>query len=225
MIKVLIVEDDPMVAELNKRYVEQIEGFEIIDILHNGEEALKKLKSQKIDLMILDIYMPKLNGLELLEEMRKSNVMTDVILVTAAREANSIDEALKLGAVDYLIKPFDKERFQKALSNYITRYKILHNNGVFSQEDIDKITNVREDNKENEIQKGLHIKTLDRIREFISLNKDRYLTSEEIAEKTKFSRVTIRRYLEYLESVGEIKTEIEYGSVGRPSILYKYNKR
>ncbi|MGB7606688.1 MAG: response regulator, partial [Lutisporaceae bacterium] len=126
MIKVLIVDDDPMVAELNRRYVKSVPGFEVAAVLFNGEDALELLKSKRIELLILDIYMPKLDGISLLEEMRKNLIKTDVILVTAAREANEIDKALKLGAVDYLIKPFDGERVKKSLNNYLKRYNLMH---------------------------------------------------------------------------------------------------
>ncbi|MDF2592229.1 MAG: hypothetical protein K0S75_1695 [Clostridia bacterium] len=126
MINVLIVDDDPMVAELNKRYVENVPNFKVVAVLYNGEDALKLLKSKKIELLILDIYMPKLDGISLLEEMRKNLLKTDVILVTAATEVNEIDKALKLGAVDYLIKPFDGDRIRKSLNNYLKRYNLLH---------------------------------------------------------------------------------------------------
>ncbi|MDK2919051.1 MAG: two-component system, CitB family, response regulator DctR [Candidatus Petromonas sp.] len=224
MIKVLIVEDDPMVAHLNKKYVENVEGYQVVDIANNGEKALKLLRTNKIDLVVLDVYMPKLDGISLLKEMRKRFFMTDVILVTAAKEADNIDSVLKLGAVDYLIKPFEYERLKKALDSYKIRYNLLRNNTPINQEDIDKITkqNVMEVSKDK-LEKGLHNKTLERIRNFMRANRECFYSAEEIAKKMDLSRVTIRRYLEYLTSIGEIILEIEYGSVGRPTHLYKYN--
>lgn len=221
MIKVLIVDDDPMVAELNRRYVESVSGFEVAAVLFNGEDALKLLKSKRIELLILDIYMPKLDGISLLEQMRKNLIKTDVILVTAAREANEIDKALKLGAVDYLIKPFDGERVRKSLNNYLKRYNLIHGKDTFNQEDIDKLTNMTKDSNENEIEKGIHKDTLRRVRMFMTNNKEHFLTSEEVAESMGLSKVTVRRYLEFLVANDTVETKIEYGSVGRPCYLYR----
>jgi two-component system CitB family response regulator/two-component system response regulator DctR len=225
MINVLIVDDDPMVAELNKRYVESIANFKVVAVVYNGEDALKILKSKKIELLILDIYMPKLDGISLLEEMRKNFLKTDVILVTAATEVNEIDKALKLGAVDYLIKPFDGDRIRKSLSNYFKRYNLIHGKETFKQEDIDRITNIAKSIGEQEVEKGLHKDTLRRIRDFMAKNHDLFLTSEEVSERMGLSKVTVRRYLEFLAANEEIITEIEYGSIGRPCHLYKSIKR
>ncbi len=224
MIKVLIVEDDPMVAELNKRYVESLTGFKVISVVSNGEDALGLLQSTEIDLLILDIYMPKMNGISLMEKMRTNFINTDVILVTAAKEAKEIDEALKLGAVDYLIKPFDKNRIKKSLNNYLARYKLLHGKDTFRQEDIDKITNSNAYCDDTELEKGVHKNTLRIIWNFIG-NRNIFLTSEEVAEGTGLSRVTVRRYLDYLVTKGDVVSKVEYGSIGRPSYLYKSVKK
>jgi response regulator of citrate/malate metabolism len=224
MISVIIVEDDILVAELNKSYVENVQGFKVEKVFNNGEEALTYLTANEVDLMLLDVYMPKLNGIELLESIRKKGIMTDVILVTAAREANNIDKVLKLGAIDYLIKPFVYERIKKSLEGYVLRYNLMHDKSVFKQEEIDQITNNRFTNNFNDLQKGLNAKTLERIYEFMKKNSDTIYTSELVAEKTKMSRVTTRKYLDYLVSEGKVKTDIEYKDVGRPLTLYKYNK-
>ncbi len=63
MIKVIIVEDDPMVAELNKRYIELVEGFEVQAVLHSADAALQMLDTCAVDLVLLDIFMPGMNGM------------------------------------------------------------------------------------------------------------------------------------------------------------------
>lgn len=223
MIKVLVVEDDPMVAYLNKRYVDSVGGFSVVKSAGDGEEALGILEQEAIDLVILDIYMPKTDGLALLEEIRKRFLHTDVILVTAAKELEVIDKALKLGAVDYLIKPFKFERLKDALEKYRKRYKFFAEDGPVSQEDIDRLTKGRGKSAalRTGLPKGLHEKTLARIRRKLEENRTAFLNADEIAEKAGISRVTARRYLEYLESIGAIECEIEYGSVGRPSYVYR----
>ncbi|KGG81283.1 hypothetical protein Y919_01275 [Caloranaerobacter azorensis H53214] len=222
MIKVLIVEDDPMVAELNKRYVESVDGFSVVGIVSNGEEAMNFCRKNEVDLIILDIYMPKVDGINFLKEIRRRFMMIDVILVTASRETQNIDAALKLGAVDYLIKPFEYERLKKALENYADRCRVLQSSKPVKQEEIDAITKVCKMHENNNLKKGLHKKTLQRIRDFMKKHHNEYLTAEIIAEDIALSKVTVRRYLEYMESIGEVEIEVEYGSVGRPSHLYKY---
>lgn len=222
MINVLIVEDDPMVAQLNKRYVQSVEGFNVVGEASNGDEAFNYCRKFKVDLIILDIYMPKTDGISILKELRKRFMMIDVILVTASKESQNIDAALKLGAVDYLIKPFEYARLKKSLENYKNRYKLLQNTETVKQEDLDEITKRFGTNRDNELIKGLHEKTLDRIRVYMRDNPGVYFSSEVIAKKMALSKVTVRRYLEYLESIGEVKLEVEYGTIGRPSHLYKY---
>lgn len=224
MINLLIVEDDPMVAELNRRYVSTIDGYRVIGIARNGEEAMSKLESSKIDLLLLDMYMPKTNGLELLKEIRNNQMMVDVIMVTAAKETDSIDELFKLGVVDYLIKPFSYERLKNSLENYKSRFLLLNSKQEITQEDIDRITTIQTQEMSASLQKGLHKNTLARIRSYMQSKQNQQITSNELAESLQVSAVTIRRYLEYLVAIGEVRLEIEYGSIGRPSYLYRYKE-
>jgi response regulator of citrate/malate metabolism len=220
MIKVLIVEDDPMVAYLNEKYVSVFPEFEIIDKVGNGEEALKVLKNKKCDLVILDVYMPKMDGLEVLRQIRREFIKVDVIFITAAKEHEVIDRALKLGAIDYLVKPFEFERLKESLKNYLARHEVMRNKGIINQKDIDFLTKVDTSIK-HELPKGLQERTLKKIMDVLGNNKDTYLSADEVAELAGISRVTVRRYLEYQESVGVLECETKYGTVGRPSYVYK----
>ncbi len=224
MIRVLVVEDDPMLAELNKRFVDKIDGFKVECVANNGEDAIKKIDDSKIDLVILDIYMPKVDGMEVFRTVRNKNKNIDFILVTAANDTDKINEALKLGAVDYLVKPFEFERLEKSLLNYKDRKNLLVKRPFVEQKEIDKLfmQSYKEDN-EKDLKKGLHKFTLNRIMIFIKENKDELLSIEVISENMGMSKVTIRRYLDYLDEIGSVDKKIEYGSRGRPSYLYKYN--
>jgi len=222
MIKVLIVEDDPMVSELNSRYVKKIEGFDVVGIARDGEEALSKIKELRPQLIILDIYMPKISGIKLLKEIRKQNIRVDAILVTAARDVESIDEILKLGAVDYLVKPFEFQRFKLALDGYKERITTLSAKERISQKDIDLIT-IHGKNKERylDTDKGIYKRTMDSIIAYLK-EQDANLSAVDIANNLGVSRVTARRYLEYLADIGEVEVEISYGTIGRPQHLYRY---
>ena len=128
MINVLVVEDDPMVAQLHEHYLSQIKGFNLSDVANNGDMALKLLSKKSYDLLILDIFMPTMDGLQLLAKIREYGFDVDVIIVSAANDKDKIKQALRLGAVDYIIKPFEFERLNLALNNYLKRYHIVCNN-------------------------------------------------------------------------------------------------
>lgn len=223
MIQVLVVEDDLMLAELNRRFIESIEGFRVVAVANDGEKALEILKVEEVDLIILDIYIPKINGMDVFRKLREEKNYIDVILVTASNDADSISEALKLGAVDYLVKPFEFERMKKSLVNYKNRSKLLLKKPFVNQSELDKIfIGEYEEKDESSIRKGLNQMTLNRVVNFLSKNKGAYLSSEHISESLSMSKVTIRRYLEYLEETGKVVKKIDYGTRGRPSYLYKY---
>lgn len=92
MIKVLIVEDDPMVAEFNKRYLKEINGFSLSGIVHNVRDAKEFLNKEQVNLILLDVYMPGANGLELLHFIREQKMAVDVILITAAADTEKFKQ-------------------------------------------------------------------------------------------------------------------------------------
>ncbi|AIF50937.1 response regulator [Pelosinus sp. UFO1] len=223
MIKVLVVEDDPMVAELNRRYIERIEDFTFCGIVKNGEEALAVLNEKNIDLVLLDIFMPNMNGLELLAKIRQQNVSVDVIVVSAARENQSIQTALRNGAVDYLIKPFEFERFQAALIAFKKRLQAIRGETGLSQKDLDQQIFAKIPHKDIELPKGLDRNTIKRVWGHI-LERQEEFTAEEMAQYVGLSPVSIRKYLKYFQSMDLLHVEISYGSVGRPVYRYRCNR-
>lgn len=220
MIKVLIVDDDPMVGDINKRYVESVEGYEVLGIAKNGFEALKILDRKDVGLAIVDIYMPDMDGLTLIREIRKKQIKTDIIIVTASDDREDIDTALKYGAVDYLIKPFKYERLVDTLNKFKERNNAFNREDSMRQDEIDKLIKKKETVKD--LPKGLHRKTLEKIWKYISDNCQKSeFTAESLSEEIEISSVTVRRYLEYLESTQRINSSIRYGTVGRPKSFYR----
>lgn len=224
MTRVLIVEDDPMVAKINKSYIESVKGFKVVEILKNGEEALKYLDENQVDLIILDVYMPKMDGLEFLKEIRQKEINCYVIMVTAAKEVEKIHDAMQLGVVDYLIKPFEYERLKKALENYNIRSKLLSGKESIDQNDIDSLMMMNFKPSENNLPKGLNRITLDRVLKYVKSNQDKSLTADDIAKGLGVTKATVRRYMNYLEGIGVVKQGAEYGALGRPLFKYKYIK-
>lgn len=220
MIKVLIVEDDPMVAELNRRYLEQIEGFLLTAIARNVSEGLNILEQQEVDLILLDIFMPKMNGLELLHHIRSQKRQIDVIVVSAANDMHTIKEVLRNGAVDYLIKPFEFERLSAALSSYRNQTLFMRNRDVMNQEDLDRRLLGRDQQGQQELAKGLGRNTLNVIWDIVRATQNEPFTTEEMANQVGISRVSMRKYLDFLKQIDVLSMEVNYGTIGRP--VYKY---
>ncbi|MGI6108289.1 MAG: response regulator [Eubacteriaceae bacterium] len=223
MIKTIIVEDDVMVATINREFALRTPGIQISAAFRNGREALDYLKKTDADLVLLDLYMPDYSGLELLAELRRQNIHVDVIMITAANDTEHINEALHLGIVDYLIKPFQYNRFAEAIDKYLIRRKSMTAGSELSQSEIDRLIGpgaARSAEAGCEYKKGIQSKTLDRIRLCLKNHVGSYLTSEEIAAETGLSKVTIRRYMNYLIEQNEIVSRVDYSTGGRPRVEY-----
>ena len=224
MIKTVIVEDDLMVASINQQFALKTPGVNVVATFHNGKDALAFLNKTKVDLLLLDFYMPEITGLELLAKLRNEGNDVDVIMITAANDAVHINDALHLGIVDYLVKPFKYERFSEAMDKYMLRKTVMKKGMKFTQKDIDQLIHLQKpskQSKEMDLQKGLQRQTLDKIRNSLSNHENEYLTSEQIASETELSKVTVRRYMNYLIEQNEITSVVDYSTGGRPSILYK----
>lgn len=226
VINVLIVEDDPMVAEFNKRYLEQVDGFLLVDIANSVKEALDVIEEKNVDLLLLDVFMPGENGLSLLRKVREEKQDIDAILITAASDVEKIQEALRNGAVDYLIKPFEFDRFEQALRTYRDQYVYLKRQRTINQEDLDQILLVKEEDNDQGIlkplPKGLSRKTLVTVLEAVKKQGKAPFSTDVIAEVTEISRVSVRKYLKFLNDIGVIDETLTYG-IGRPLYSYIYN--
>lgn len=110
----LIIDDEPPARELIKAYLEVLPDFEVSGIFDNAIDGFIYLQSNEVDLLFLDIQMPKMSGLELLKALHKK---PEVILTTAFREYAV--EAFELEIFDYLVKPISQERFLKAISKFL----------------------------------------------------------------------------------------------------------
>ena len=186
--------------------------------------ALFWLRSNPVDLIILDVYMPQMNGLELLRMLRAEGVDSDVIMVTSANDAETIEALMRLGVTDYLIKPFGFERFQLALDTFCNRRNAIHDSaqGAFTQNKLDRAllhisTPVHQ--APSAPPKGLQPKTLERIQTYLQENPGGH-TCDDIAGHVELSVVTVRRYVNYLVEQSVISSDMDYNTGGRPCIVY-----
>lgn len=223
MIRVLIVEDDPMVAELNSRYLNLTPEFHLVAVIHDGRMALDFLQNHDVDLILLDIFMPKLDGLALLHQIRTLHSKTDVIMVTAAKNVDSIQTALRLGVIDYIVKPFTLARFQTSLFTYLERTRILNSQYEIDQSLIDK--RIFTDKKDNGmvLPKGIDMNTLKSIQKIIK-NFSVDFSINDLVSLTGLSRISVKKYCNYLEDIHELKSYLFYPPMGRPMKMYRDNR-
>ncbi|MGG7620334.1 response regulator [Bacillus coreaensis] len=226
-IEVLIVEDDLRIAEIQQRYIEQIQGFQVVGIAASYLEARTLIDILKPDLLLLDVYFPDMNGLDLLKETKQLEKHTNVIMITATKELDKVQEAISIGVFDYMIKPVVFDRFKQALQRYQDFHKKLQllgkENTLITQQEVDSLlrkeVEVTSNNDRSYLPKGIDPLTLEKVLEVLG-KVGVGLTAESVAKEIGVSRTTARRYLEHLVSVEKIEADLAYGTVGRPERVY-----
>ena len=232
-ISVVIAEDDRQIAAIQQRFLERIDGFELVGIAHGLEEAEDLIEILQPSLLLLDVQFPTGTGLDLLRKLRAENNNIDVILVTAAREVDTLREALHGGVFDFILKPLVFERLQETLQSYRQHLQKLQTLQSLNQHTVDTIVDTKLPRQQNNqspaepgtvrLPKGIDSLTLDKIRQVLQ-DKDMSLNASEVGEYINASRTTARRYLEYMVSSNELYAEVSYGNVGRPERKYKLNR-
>ena len=220
MIRVIVVEDDPMVAQLNAAYLNGIEGYEVLGTFCNGRDALEFLKKNPVELAVMDVYMPICSGVELLRQMRFTGIRTSVIMITAATEMKVVEEALRLGIEDYIIKPFSYDRLRDAVMRFRDKANLVQTRDRASQAMVDWLLGNQPQEKK-ELPKGLNAKTLEAIQSALDQDRTREHTCESLSAASGLSRVTVRHYLNYLIDTGVLTSAIDYETGGRPRVLYR----
>lgn len=222
MIQIIVVEDDPMVAQLNAAYLGRMEGFEVRGIFPNGQEALDFLRENPVELAVVDMYMPVCSGMELLRQMRFAGIQTAVIMITAATEMKVVEEALRLGIEDYIIKPFSYDRLRDSVLRFRDKTSLVQRSPRASQAVVDRLLgNQPRTRAEKELPKGLNARTLEAIRSVLDRDPEGDHTCESLSAASGLSRVTVRHYLNYLIDTGILTSAIDYETGGRPRVLYR----
>ena len=226
MYRVIIVEDEPEIARGTKRFVEKEADFQVTAIFSNGQEALNYIWLNPVDLIVLDLFMPQMNGKEFLYRLRKEDLHTEVIVVTGNHDAGSIRDVLPFGIVDYLLKPFTAARFAEALERFLQRHQILSAMGGLDQSGIDAAFSCPSQNaeaarlarlKENGLEPGPYqaiLAAMDAV-------PDTSFSAEELASAAGLSKVAVRRYLNIMLESRDIVSGVELGSGTRPVKRYR----
>ncbi|PHR26646.1 MAG: two-component system response regulator [Desulfotalea sp.] len=221
-IQIVIVEDDERIAEIQQIFAEKISGVTVAGIAHTileGEEMLHVLQP---DLVLLDIFFPDGNGLELLWKIRRNYKATDIVLITAAKEKNIFQEALRGGVFDYILKPLSYSRFQNSISRYIEHRKKLREITTIDQRDVDVFLHQEKHGfgHKEELPKGIDPITLQKVTSIMELIDSEGINAQQTGGRLGVSRTTSRRYLEYLVATGLIIADLCYGTPGRPERKY-----
>lgn len=226
---VLVVDDDFMVARVHSGYVERIEGCAVVGVAHTGGDAVRLAARLRPDLVLLDVYLPDVSGIEVLRSLRAgSRDDPSVLVVTAADDPDTVAAALHGGALHYLVKPFD----QSALATQVHRARRIRRDldRVRGQSDIDRLFDagsvpVRAAGGPERMPKGLTTPTADLVAatlRTVTADGDADLSATECAEATALSRVSARRYLEHFVSTGAATVRLRYGGTGRPERRYRW---
>ncbi|WP_050183131.1 response regulator [Domibacillus robiginosus] len=224
-IKVIIVEDDHEAAGIYKQFTDQQPGFEVIATAGSGKQTVDLLKVVQPHLILLDVFLPDTNGIELLKEVRKQYWGIDVILITAANDTETVSQAIRGGAFGYLIKPIMIDKLIATLQEYKQVRKQLYEQKRIDQDKVDQMFRTPQSKSQSVsntalLPKGIDKHTLKLVREKIKLVEES-LNADEFSQLFGISYSTTRRYLEYLVSTGEMEVKVIYGSIGRPERKYK----
>lgn len=225
---VWIIEDDFRVAKIHADYVHNIKGFIVTENLRTGKETIEKLKmtSNLPEIILTDLYIPDVEGSSLVSHIRHHYPSIKIIVISAATELSLIKDILDLGILDYLIKPFEEQRLQRAFQKYLQELRLFQNSKNVTQNDLDGLFYSESNNRivdEEAFVKGIDLHTLQIVKSIFEDLKTQEVTALQLSEFIGSSRSTARRYLEYLVGEQFLQTKLLYGTVGRPERKYVYH--
>jgi len=225
---VLVVEDDFMVASIHRRFVERVPGFRVVGEAHSGADALAAVEALRPDLVLLDVHLPDMSGIEVLRRLRAAGHDLGVVVITAAREADTVRAAAAGGAAHYLVKPFASDDLTARLQEFRRARAALEgldDDGAAGspadiQADIDAVfARAPQATPREPLPKGLSQETADAV--LAALADGAELSATECADAVGVSRVSARRYLEHFATTGRAAVRLNYGTAGRPERRYR----
>ncbi|WP_223269523.1 response regulator [Frigoribacterium sp. ACAM 257] len=221
-VRVLVVDDEPLTAEAHGAYVTRLDGFELVGVLHDGRSALDRLRQPGVDLVLLDLTLPDIHGIQLCRALRAAGSTVDVVAITAVRDVAVVKSAVSLGIVQYLIKPFGFATFAERLTGYLAfRRGLDQGEGQVTQTEVDASLATLRTATTPSLAKGIAPETLAAVVEALR-SRGGALSAGEVATAVAVSRVTARRYLEHLADAGQVDRVPRYGAPGRPEHEYRW---
>jgi len=222
MIRVLVVDDDYLAASIHRSYIERHADFEVVGEAHTGAEALALVEQLRPDLLLLDIYLPDMSGLDLVKRLREdASAPFDVLAVTAAKDVDTLRSAMQQGVIHYLVKPFSYSALHERLERYAALKGRLDRLHQADQHDVDRLFSLLRTESGASLPKGISSPTLSLVLDAVR-EAGQDISAIEVADRAGISRGTARRYLEYLTSLGSLELKLRYGAAGRPEHLYSW---
>jgi response regulator of citrate/malate metabolism len=226
MIRTLVVDDDFMAASVHREFTERVPGFVVVGEATTGAEALELISLLQPDLVLLDVYLPDLSGIEVLRRLRATaQAHVDVIAITSAKDVNVLREAMHLGVVHYIVKPFTFTTLRERLETYATLKTRLDRLERAEQAEIDRLYSLlRTPDSRESLPKGISAPTLAHV---VGILRDagEGLSSAELAARANLSQGIARRYLKFLAGSGMVNLTLRYATAGRPEHIYCWAAR
>ncbi len=222
MINTLIVEDDFRVADIHSAYVSNIPGFQVVGKAHTCAQAYDMIVEKHPDLVLLDLYLPDDHGLNLFSRLQQlpREMRADVFVISAAKDVANVREALQLGAVQYITKPFNKNQLSERLLTYQSAREKLATREEISQDEIDRLSGLlRGPRNGRSSSDAPRSPTASSILKMIEDGK-KPVSANEVSEELGLSRATAQRYLSQMVENGQLELVLRYGSTGRPIHLF-----
>jgi response regulator of citrate/malate metabolism len=221
MIRTLVVDDDYMAASVHRSYTERVHGFEVVGEAHTGRETIELARRLRPDLILLDIYLPDISGLDVIRALREpGSPSVDVIAITSAKDVDTLRRAMQGGVIHYLVKPFFFDTFRERLEKYATLRTRLNRMREADQAEIDRLYGLLRAQGATTLPKGISGPTLSLVLQVVG-ETDIEISAADVADRAGISRGTARRYLEFLASTGSVELSLRYGATGRPEHLYR----
>ncbi|HEV2590884.1 MAG TPA: response regulator [Gaiellaceae bacterium] len=223
MIRTLVVDDDFMAASVHREFTERVPGFEVVGEATTGVDALRSIEALRPDLVLLDVYLPDLSGIEVLRRLRSSaHAHPDVIAITSAKDVNVLREAMHLGVVHYIVKPFTFTMLKERLETYASLKTQLDHLQEAEQPEIDRLYQLlRTRNIHDPLPKGISAPTLAHVVDILR-DSGAGLSSAELAARANLSQGIARRYLRFLADSGTVNLSLRYAAAGRPEHIYRW---
>jgi response regulator of citrate/malate metabolism len=222
MIRTLVVDDDFMAVSVHRQFIERIEGFEVVGDATTGKEALSLVEQLRPDLVLLDIYLPDENGIELMRRLRAGDSQrVDVIAITSAKDVDILRDAMQLGVIHYIVKPFTFATFRERLETYEAARERLSEMRQAEQRDIDRLYGLLRTSGDTSLPKGISPPTLTLVASLLR-ESETALSTTALAARAGISQGVARRYLRFLAESGAVDYTLRYGAAGRPEHLYRW---
>jgi len=218
--KCLVVSDVQTSANEKVQFLHDLGLFSSVASAASAEQAIAKLKKYSYGIVVLDLGPTMEENMNLLKQIRAEKIFVCVIMLSAENSVEYISQAFSYGVSDYLIKPSSCKRFRDAAVRAVSKRECLLQFQYMTQDEIDQciaqsVYIAPPDDK----GKGICNETFQFVKAVVLERKGSF-TSADIAKETGLSRITARKYLERMIESGILKTELEYGEVGRPQKRY-----